>query len=86
MKTSRAAKGSKNRKRKPRRASNTGWLDALDAVNDRFTNIATVTGLLEAVDDPETLNARLAANAGSLIAGEMRQVKALVDQALEAKR
>lgn len=54
-------------------------MDCLDAINDHCQNIATVAGLLAAVDqhpDSDQLDARLASLTGSLILEEVGQARA----------
>ena len=53
-------------------------LDVLDALNARCAKIETLADLLHACDDPESFDVKLASNAGSLIADELRQVKELL--------
>ena len=53
-------------------------MDCLDAIHDRCQNIATVAGLLAAVDqhpDNELLDAKLAGLTGSLILEQLDQAK-----------
>jgi hypothetical protein len=48
-------------------------------VNERCNRIETLAGLLRACEEPEEMNARLAARAGGFIADDLRQVKELLD-------
>jgi hypothetical protein len=65
--------------RRPQSKRQPAWLDTLDAVNERCNRIETLAGLLRACEEPEEMNARLAARAGGFIADDLRQVKELLD-------
>ena len=64
-------------KRRRRRGA-PGWLDALDALQERCENIETLTGLLEACGG-EPLEPRLVQRAGGLIDRELVQIRKLLE-------
>jgi hypothetical protein len=71
---------------KPKRKIKTDWLEALDALNAQCAKIETLADLLHACDDPESFDVKLASNAGSLIADELRQVKELLETFVKGAR
>jgi hypothetical protein len=56
----------------------------MDAVHEHFAKIETMAGLLCAAGDPDTLDVRLASDAGYHIADEARRARALL-KTLEAQ-
>ncbi len=62
------------------------WLDTLDAAHERCDRIETMAGLLNACDEPEVLDARLAARAGYFIEEDLRQLKELLAELGKAAR
>lgn len=58
-------------------------MDWQDAVSGHCRNLETLAGLLAASD--ETLEPGLVANAGYLLGGEIRQVRALLAELGEAR-
>ncbi len=65
-------------KRRPQPKRPTGWLDTLDAIDERCARIETMAGLLRACDDPEEMTVKLAAQAGAFMADDLREVKGLL--------
>jgi hypothetical protein len=65
-------------RRQPQPKPATAWIDTLDAIDERCHRIETMAGLLRACDEPEEMNARLAARAGGFMADDLREVKALL--------
>ena len=64
--------------RRPQSKRKADWVDALDAIDERCRRIETLAGLLNACGEPEVMDARLAARAGSFIEDDLRQVKELL--------
>lgn len=64
-------------------------MDCLDAINDHCQNIATVAGLLAAVDqhpDSDQLDPQLASFTGFLILEELKQARARLRELAQAWR
>ena len=65
-------------RRQPRPKRPTAPLDALDAIGERCRRIETMAGLLRACDEPDEMDAGLAARAGGFIADDLGQVRELL--------